>query len=100
MFSKCFVELAWLNFLFSVGLAQFLFELRCRIFLLDCRTFLFGRWWGKCFVELVWLTAFLSNVGLACAGCRRSCTTGVSWWAIAVFYLLCRLAALTVVCCG
>ena len=84
----------------ALGLRNFLFELRCRIFLLGCRSFLFGRWWGKCFVELVWSTAFFSTVWLARAGSRRSCTIGVSWWAVAVFFLLHRLAALTVVYCG
>ena len=59
---ETFVELAWLNFLFGVGLVQFFVGAA-----------LLGSPVGLYFVELVWLTSFLINVGLACDGHRRSC---------------------------
>ena len=81
---KCFVEeLAWLNVLFKVGLAQFfLLELRCRSFLLGPRSFCLSG--GECVVELAWST-LLFNVGLACAVfCWVCVAIGVSCWAITV----------------
>ena len=48
----------------ALGSRNFLLELRCRIFLLSCRGFLFEQRRGKYFVELAWLTTFLFNVGL------------------------------------